>query len=297
VQRFISRRLFRSLETIGFHLVGDHFYEPIPNTREITRLYRDAPRASIGINYRLSKAERLAVGLVDKWAEAFPASAERHGYREDNDYFRGLDPVILYCLIREQKPQQVAEIGQGFSTRVIIAALADNFRTARKTSRLVSVDPYNRLSEMDTVVPEIEFTFTEKPLQALRNHEIETLLGSDLVFVDSSHVHKFGSDVEFLFEHVYPVIRSNCLVHVHDVYSPYNYPLDWYQRARFWNEAHHLENFLRFNERFDVVLPVNYLARSSQAFRIACDNTCHHEGFRFRGSSFYFKRIAGRELS
>ena len=108
-------------------------------------------------------------------------------------------------------------------------------------------------------------------------------------------MYKFGSDVEYLFQNVYPILQTNVILHVHDIFSPYHYPIEWFVKARrFWNEQYFLEQFLQFNECFEVLLPVHYLQRCSRVVHTACDDVCTYPGFKHRGSSFYLRRTAGR---
>jgi hypothetical protein len=126
-------------------------------------------------------------------------------------------------------------------------------------------------------------------LQDADSRIFDTLGEGDLLFVDSSHVHKFGSDVAYQFEHVYPRVAPGVTVHVHDVFSPYHYPLKWYTRQRrFWNEQHYVETMLRWGGELRVVLPVHALVRTSPALV----ELTARAGFTGGGSSFYFERVA-----
>ena len=298
LQRFVSRRLFRPIEAAGVHLVGDHFYEPIPNLRDIERTYSDEPRQCLGIDFEFDRADSLATGLIARWGHEFPAAAMRFGYRERNYYYRGVDAILLYAYLREFRPTNVVEIGQGMSTTIILAALDGNARDGAASPSLLTVDPYNRL-QRDTPVPRsVAFRAIEKPVQALNRGDRADVLTADLLFVDSSHVYKFGSDVRVLTDEVYPAIGAGATVHIHDIFTPFEYPKDWYlDQKRFWDEAHHLENFLRFNSEFEIALPVNYLVRCSDNLRLACRTTCRYDGFKYMGASFYIRRVARDRLA
>ncbi len=128
-------------------------------------------------------------------------------------------------------------------------------------------------------------------LQEIPTNLFANLGKSDLLFVDSSHVYKFGSDVEYLFEEIYPNIAQGVYIHIHDICSPYHYPLDWLVEAkRFWNEQYYLENFLRFNQEFEITMPVYYLSKQSETIKRQCDRICTYEDFILKGYSFYFRR-------
>jgi len=153
---------------------------------------------------------------------------------------------------------------------------------------LVSIDPFDR----QPLARQPEHTRLEVVRRSLQDADrslFAELCEGDLLFVDSSHVHKFGSDVAYQFEQVYPRVPAGVTVHVHDVFSPYHYPLKWYTRQRrFWNEQHYVETMLRWGADLRVVLPVHALVRTSDAVRAAAAGA----GFKGGGSSFYFERVA-----
>ena len=113
----------------------------------------------------------------------------------------------------------------------------------------------------------------------------------NFVFVDSSHVYKFGSDVQYEFTSIYPHVSAGTYVHVHDIFSPYEYPLSWaVDRKQFWNEQYLLENFLAFNREFEIFLPLYLLVRQSAALLEGVRALSLEPDFRFHSHSFYFRR-------
>ena len=286
VQRWLSRKVFPALEGAGFHVTGNHFYEPVPDTRTIEAGYDDGPR-DLGIDFALEAAEELALTLAARYGGEARAELDRFGYAEPNHLFSGVDALLLYSHLRRARPTRVVEIGCGFSTIVAVAALERNAAEGRPAT-LVSIDPFDRMP----LAREPRHTRLERvrrPLQDADPRVFSALGPGDLLFVDSSHVHKFGSDVAYEFEHVYPRLRPGVTVHVHDVFSPYHYPLKWYTRQRrFWNEQHYVETMLRWSADLRVVLPVHALARTSPGL----GELAARAGFSADGSSFYFERVA-----
>jgi hypothetical protein len=84
---------------------------------------------------------------------------------------------------------------------------------------------------------------------------------NDILFIDSSHVVKIGSDVNFLLGEVLPRLRPGVYVHVHDIFYPFEYPEAWIAEGRVWGEAYALKAFLTFNATFEIVLFNTYLER------------------------------------
>lgn len=289
IQRYAARRyFFRCFEKLGFHITGDHFYELIPNTTFVKKHYSDKPRELDGLKWNLSTCEKRALGLIEKYGNEFQAKVQKYGFCEENIYFRGLDALILYAVVRDLKPHKIVEIGQGCSTRVILAALDKVYEESGTSCEFISVDPYARLTSQDTPAG-VRFGVIQEEVQRLDPNAL--LSGCDFLFVDSTHVYKFGSDVEFEFCNLYGKISKGTLIHFHDIYSPYEYPLDWIvDQKRFWNEQYILENFLRYNSDFEIHLPLQLLVRRSESLIKIAKQLPLDPHFLFNGASFYIKR-------
>src|SRR5262245_34969491 len=123
-QRYVARRfLFNFFQRLGFHVTGNHFYELVPDTRLVESKYTYSPRLSEAIDWRFSECEQEALRLMKTYGEEFDATSGKFGFTQVNNYFRGGDALILYCFLRDLKPTKMIEVGQGFSTRVALAAL------------------------------------------------------------------------------------------------------------------------------------------------------------------------------
>ena len=79
-----------------------------------------------------------------------------------------------------------------------------------------------------------------------------TLESNDILFIDSSHVLKLDSDVMYYFTKIFPLLNKNVLIHIHDIFFPYDYPLSWLKGGRFWNEQYFLYVFLQYNSKFKI---------------------------------------------
>ena len=289
LQRQLGHKLFPLFQRVGFHLLGDHFYEPVPNTRHIAKTYRDEPRLDLRIDYRYEKAESFLLSVIQRWGGEFYADATRVGYSERNHFFRGLDGITLYCLIRELRPMRIIEIGQGMSTRIAAAALGRVGAASELRPALTTVDPHPRLDSIPKI-PRVEIDMLRSELQDLPLEIFRELRQNELLFIDSSHVYKFGSDVAFAFERIFPSLSQGVIVHIHDIFSPYPYPMNWYvERRRFWNEQHFLEQLISGGGVFNVLLPVNYISRESGAIRALCRRVCNYSDYKHEGSSMYLE--------
>jgi hypothetical protein len=99
------------------------------------------------------------------------------------------------------------------------------------------------------------------PMQDVPLATFDVLEPNDILFVDSTHVSKTGSDVNRIVFELLPRLRSGVYVHFHDVFYPFEYPKEWIYEGRAWNEDYMLRAFLEFNNAYAVVLFGTYLAR------------------------------------
>ena len=289
IQRFVARRfLFNLFQRVGLHVTGDHFHEAVPNTRYVAEHYSDSARSLKGIDWRFGEAEQHALRLVRTYGQEYSEACGKYGFREDNPYFKGLDALMLYLVLRDLRPERVIEIGQGFSTRVALAALERNAEETGRDVEFISIDPYRRIPQW-TEPPKVRFRAVQKEMQEV---ELEPLLeGCGFLFIDSSHVYKFGSDVAYEFTQLYPRLPSGMVFHVHDIFSPYDYPKHFMVEEKFfYNEQYFLECFLMFNPAFEVQLPVHLLARESCALKEAVGRLPLDKKFAHEGGSFYLLR-------
>src|SRR5277367_3593979 len=137
VRRFVIRKLFNLLQSAGIHATADHFYEPIPNTKEIASKYDLGPRPCRGIDFKGEHAIVEWLRIVEQYGHEYYDATRPFGFYEGNAYFRGVDALTLYCVLRDVKPKCVVEVGQGFSTRVTLAALEKNGKATGSIPHLV----------------------------------------------------------------------------------------------------------------------------------------------------------------
>jgi hypothetical protein len=191
---------------------------------------------------------------------AFPSepTSDETQYHIDNPTFTSVDGEMLYSLVRSARPRTIVEAGSGSSTKVIAQALRVNESEGVEPCEYLVIDPFpGRVVKrgIDRVSRVIEKRVQDVPLEAF------TSLGeSDILFTDSSHVLKIGSDVRYLFLEVIPRLAPGVMVHIHDVFLPDEYPRQWVMRDhRFWNEQYLLQAFLAFNQSWEVVWAGSYM--------------------------------------
>ena len=284
----LARKIFNPLlRNIGYTLITDHFYQPIPNRQEIMT-YAGKERPLSSIEWHLDKQTELVKYLLEKYALEFNNKEifSAFGYSQDTSALISGDAEVLYAMVREKKPSRVIEIGSGGSTKIIAAALRMNFRENSQKSQLISIEPYPQdfLKDFANVSQDfLEFSLLTQKVEAVDLSVFESLQTNDILFVDSSHVFKSGSDVEFEFLQVYPRLKTGVLVHIHDIFFPYDYPIEWnLKESRYWNEQYFLETFLQFNKKFQVLASLSMVSHYNNS--VFLDNINAYNEERLPGS-------------
>ncbi|EPF22469.1 MAG: class I SAM-dependent methyltransferase [Microcystis aeruginosa Ma_MB_F_20061100_S19] len=262
----LAKKIFNPLlRNIGYTLITDHFYQPIPNRQEIMT-YAGKERPLSSIEWHLDKQTELVKYLLEKYGLEFNNKEifSAFGYSEDSSGLISGDAEVLYAMVREKKPNRVIEIGSGGSTKIIAAALRMNFIENSQKSQLISIEPYPQdfLKDFANVSKDfLEFSLLIQKVESVDLSVFESLQTNDILFVDSSHVFKSGSDVEFEFLQVYPRLQTGVLVHIHDIFFPYDYPIEWnLKESRYWNEQYFLETFLQFNKKFKILASLSMVS-------------------------------------
>jgi hypothetical protein len=171
------------------------------------------PYAAVEALFERNEAGFIA--MIDQ-LDAHAAELERLGPLLDQAWFPSLDAAMGYVLVRERKPRHIVEIGSGHSTRVLARASAG-------VAEITAIDPAPRADIAG--LPGV--TIVPSTLQAAPASLFDGLLPGDMLFIDSSHILMPGSDVDFLFNRVLPRLPAGALVHIHDIYLPFDYPAMW----------------------------------------------------------------------
>ncbi len=246
----------------GFDLVLKTFYSPIPDLEHLPADFFERAAPLPGINLRLDRQLGFVAGqLAGPMAEFRPPTspeAGRYRYTTANPSYSRLDATFLYAIIRSLKPKRVIELGSGHSTLVTAEAGRRNAE-AGFPLRLEAYDPYAAV--VDEGLPGLE-RLHAVPVQEVPTSAFEELQAGDLLFVDTTHTVKAGSDVNFIVLNVLPRLRPGVVVHIHDVFLPFEYPRDFAEKyGLYWNEQYLVQAFLSMNPGYEVLLSGAALTR------------------------------------
>jgi predicted O-methyltransferase YrrM len=249
---------FEVWEQAGWHLTPNHFYSVIPDTRALPESLWEQPSELPGIDMRDAAQVELARTAAKRWGEelrAIPLERQRaNEYFVNNHAFESVDAEVYYTLIRASRPKLVVEIGSGWSTLLANRAMDANERDGHP-GRILAIEPYPYDFVRETADATERIELRAEQVQQVDLAVFEQLGEGDILFIDSSHVLKIGSDVQYELLELLPRLKPGVLVHVHDIFLPGEYPRDWVlgPEHRFWNEQYLLQAFLAFNRSFEVV--------------------------------------------
>ena len=249
----------------AYDIVRHDYYSPVPDVASLPEDIWARRSALGGIDLR----EDEAMALIETELAPFVAEldvpaagpVEPGTFYLENQNYETVDAELLYAMIRARKPSRVVELGSGFTTLLIGDAVRRNLAEGAETAH-VAYDPYPRrqiLGDGPYAPTRFEaISATDVPLSVF-----EELRDGDVLFVDTTHTVKIGSDVNFVILDVLPRLAAGVHVHFHDIFLPYEYPRAWFDTMGYlWAEQYLLQAFLAYNSAFRVEIPAQAVARA-----------------------------------
>lgn len=251
--------LFVFGQHFGVDILPRHFYSEIPDFRELRKSQTwKAPRSMYGV--RGVDVDRQISFVKDCITDPIQAIMLKENIYEtackENGTvgFGQIEAEFLFCFVARHRPQRIIQVGAGVSTAVLLHAA----RTCGYRPAITCIDPYpteylRKSSENGQI------TLITKKCQDVDLSVFAELGKGDLLFVDSTHTVKPGSEVNILILEVLPRLSSGCYAHFHDIYFPYDYPCALLQIPFFWNESVLLHAFLVGNTRYSISASLSML--------------------------------------
>ncbi len=241
-----------------------HFYSPLVLIDEVKKreseIWNIKNKEEIkGIDLRTEEQIQLLKSFTQFYEEIpFKATYQTNvRYQFENGYYSYSDGITLYSMIRYFKPKKIIEIGSGFSSAVM---LDTNDLFFDNQIHLTFIEPFpDRLISIMKENDKVTTTVIKSDVQKVSIDNFEKLDAGDILFVDSTHVAKTGSDVNYILFEVLPSLKSGVLIHFHDVFYPFEYPKEWVYEGRSWNEDYFLKAFLMYNDKFEIKLFTDYI--------------------------------------
>ena len=245
-----------------------HFYSPLPSREEIARAFERGgfgpPFPGVDLNEagQQARLERFAESYKTQPFPEEPIAGRR--FHLNNHSYGYYDAIMLYLMLREAGTRRVIEVGSGFSSALMLDA---NDHAFGKTMSFTFIDPdMSRLRPLLREGDHERCTLIERCVQDVPLATFQSLQANDVLFIDSSHVSKIGSDVNWIFFNILPVLAPGVLIHIHDVAGVLEYPRDWLETGRAWNEQYLLRAFLMHNSAYRIELFTSWLRNHHKAW-------------------------------
>jgi Methyltransferase domain len=263
-----------------------HFYSPVPDLADLDArgvFHRRSAMGGVDLDLPAQRARLAALGrqFGHECGWLHDPGADPEAYVTSASGFSFGCAAALHMLLRQHRPQRVVEIGSGWSSRVISAALVHNAAEGSQRADYTIVDPYP--GDVARSLPGVTQVLAQR-VETVAAEWFDALEANDILFIDSGHTVRIGGDVNFLILDVLPRLKPGVLVHFHDIALPYEYSRSYLANPGFrmlWTESYLLQAFLAFNSAFEVVLSMNALmldhAEAVQSALPAYDPAVHRE--------------------
>lgn len=274
------------LQKDGVNVVPANFYSNTPSIEEIHNSFEYATQEPPYLNNGLFNAafmERVLTILMPYAAEFEPPQNGNEelpvGYFWNNSQFSYSDAMSCYAMVRYIKPHRIIEVGSGFSSLICSSALIEN-----GVGEMYCIEPYPRPFLHN--VPCVKQLIQKSVQQVSIDFFNDLLRDGDILFIDSTHTVKIGSDCLHIYLKILPALRHRIMVHVHDIFLPDALPQDWaLSKHIYWTEQYLLLAYLLDNPRVTVWFGSNYHLRQNRKAL----NDFMHGRFQSGGGSFWFE--------
>lgn len=256
---WMKQPIFAAFEAYGLHVTQDHAYTPQPTVASLSLdLWEGQRYANQGWALDMEQ-QRALFGDIAPFTQELtdvPRQSTADFYW-DNHLFPNFDACVYYGLCRHVRPATILDIGGDFST-----PLAGRAAYLNGTTQVRCIQPYP--TSTLRAVREPWLYVLEQAVQDVPLAMYSSLQANDIVFINTSHVSKIGSDLHHILFQILPILPSGVFVHFNSIFLPHEYPHEWVvERNWFWNEQYLLLAFLMYNPAFRVVLTNHHFLYTS----------------------------------
>lgn len=247
------------LRKIGVFPIRNHYYEPLFDDAQLkSPLFekRALPGLDLNATGQLAFLKTLVYSSELIGLKIDEPGGDANNFYINNGSFESGDAEYLYQLIRAAKPSKIIEIGSGNSTKIANLALQKNRTETNRLAQHVCIEPY----EMPWLEGYGDIQVIRNRVEECNFNWAQELQSGDILFVDSSHVIRPQGDVLTEYLDIFPRLNSGVYIHIHDIFTPKDYPRSWVvDDIRFWNEQYLLEALLSNTDRYEIIGAINYL--------------------------------------
>jgi len=259
---YFGRKL-KELDNCGY--APGHYYSPIPNLEEINKRKSEifnVNKEPKGINLRKEEQfallQQLSIYYKDIPYDFVNAGHTNTRYQVNNDWYKYSDAIMLYSMLRHFKPDRIVEAGSGYSSAIMLDV---NERFLNSKASITFIDPYPKrllslLNDEDTKRHQVVKAMVQETDLAI----FTKLERNDILFIDSSHISKVGSDLNYILFEILPLVKPGVIIHFHDIFYPFELPEEWVlDKKWFWNENYILRAYLTGNSNYEIINFNTYL--------------------------------------
>ena len=241
-----------------------HYFSPIVNVAEAEQYFKhlnikdieNIPGIDVNKNDMIAVWNELLPFLTTNPFPDQPGMGFRYAF-ENGSYSWG-DGSILHAMIRKHRPKRYIEIGSGWSS----VCAVDTIERYSTVCQITFIEPYPDLLNGLLGKTKLSVDVAETSVQKVPVSLFDTLEQNDILFIDSTHVLRTGSDVCFELFEIMPRLKPGVLVHFHDIFWPFEYPAAWViDDNRSWNELYAVRAFLTNNGQWEILFFNNYFAQ------------------------------------
>lgn len=243
------------LQSLGVTITPSNYYSEIPTIADIERTFSVEPELYCADLFDAKKLAQFMQELMPFASEFDPPQRGHESgeaiYGWDCGMYSYSDAMSYYSIIRHVHPKKIIEIGSGFSSLIAVEALKKN-----GSGSLTCIEPYPRdFLKSNSAIDLVQKTAQEITAQFIN----DTLDDGDILFIDSTHTVKHGSDCLHLYLKLLPAIKKNIFVHVHDIYLPQGFPLSYLRDKQiYWTEQYLLGAYLTDNPKITIVFSSSF---------------------------------------
>jgi hypothetical protein len=261
------KRLYFAVYKLGIHfgvcILPAHYYVSEPNIVELERTVDlwAKPSAMSGVQVDLDEQiDNLHRVCVPFQSEFYGNKDYLHAVNQPfgsgrSRTFGYIEAQVLHAVIRHYKPARLVDIGGGVPTYCASQAISMNRRDAGVNCHITCIEPY----PIDLIKSLDHVELVPRPIQAVPLDYFRQLRANDVVFIDSSHVVKTGSEVNYIVLEILPILPKGVLVQIHDIYLPYDYDREVLQNFIHPNETALVAAFLSCNTRYKILFSLSML--------------------------------------
>lgn len=243
-----------------------HYYSPVVDPTEAEKLLLSIARLPVPTEVAGIRIDRKE--MIETWWKLLPffttadfpdTQSTSFRYFFDNPFYAWGDGSVLSAMLRYLRPRRLIEIGSGHTSACTVDTVEHYLDGG---CEVTCIEPFtDRLRELlgDDLA---KVRIVEKPVQDMKPSFFDQLEAGDILFIDSTHVMKTGSDVCFELFEILPRLAKGVIVHFHDMFWPFEYPREWaVVENRSWNELYGVRAFLTHNDAWEVVFFNDFFAK------------------------------------